>query len=288
MIARARTALGLLRLYRAEVFIIFGLLYFLGANSAADAAWASTSNVLVALLIAGVSVNFIYSFNSWADAEIDRINKPSRPIPSGAVSRPQALAYSLVLLALSLVYPLFLFSPAYVAAFWWFPLAGLLYSAPFFYLKKRRVLALLLIGGTAVWTALLGYFLNGGGATREAYTAAAALFCACAAIIPLKDLSDIEGDRAEGAANWFAQGKHANKFASSAAFFITAVGLAALTGKMGLVALSELVAVSFALLVLVFWLRGIAWQKFYRVLLLTIILDMLLVYVISFFDVFSF
>ena len=100
--------LGLLRLYRLDAFLIFLLVYLLGVV-AAGGMLSPLREFLVALLVSGVSFNFVYSFNSWADADIDAINKPHRPIPSGVVSRPQALAYSLFLLGASLAYPFILF-----------------------------------------------------------------------------------------------------------------------------------------------------------------------------------
>ena len=43
------------------------------------------------------------SLNDYCDVEIDRINKPERPIPSGRISRRQALLFSILLLGLSVV-----------------------------------------------------------------------------------------------------------------------------------------------------------------------------------------
>ena len=44
-----------------------------------------------------------YAINDYFDADIDAINKPYRPIPSGRVKRQYALIYSLTLMALGLV-----------------------------------------------------------------------------------------------------------------------------------------------------------------------------------------
>ena len=197
---------GLLRLYRLDAFLIFLLVYVLGAV-AAGGTLSPVHELFVALLISGISFNFVYSLNSWADADIDAINKPSRPIPSGAVTRPQALAYSLVLLAASLAYPFILFvSSAQILLCLWIPVAGILYSNPVYPLKKKRLLALLTITVTVLAVAALGYISNGGVFDTRFYFLTLALFIVCIAVIPLKDLSDVEGDKAHGAENWFAEG----------------------------------------------------------------------------------
>ncbi len=56
------------------------------------------STVVVVLIAAGG-----YVINDYYDAEIDLINKPSRPIPSGRVSRTEALTLSLLLIFLGVV-----------------------------------------------------------------------------------------------------------------------------------------------------------------------------------------
>ncbi len=46
-----------------------------------------------------------YIVNDYYDADVDAVNKPYRPIPSGAVSRREALAFSLALLVPAFVLP---------------------------------------------------------------------------------------------------------------------------------------------------------------------------------------
>jgi len=57
--------------------------------------------------LAVITVVFIaaggYAVNDYFDADIDAINKPYRPIPSGRVKRQHALIYSLILMILGLV-----------------------------------------------------------------------------------------------------------------------------------------------------------------------------------------
>ena len=57
-------------------------------------------------LLAVITVVFIaaggYAINDYFDADIDAVNKPYRPIPSGRVKRQHALIYSLILMTLGL------------------------------------------------------------------------------------------------------------------------------------------------------------------------------------------
>ena len=194
---------GLLGLYRLDVFARFFLLYLLGAVIAGGTL-PPLREFVIAFLISGISLNFVYSLNSWADADIDAINKPHRPIPAGLVTRRQALLYSLVLLGASLAYPFLLFGlSAKALLFLWFPVAGILYSNPAYPFKKKRLLALFLITATVLVTALFGYVANGGVFDTRFYFFALLLLVACASLVPLKDLPDVAGDRAYGAENWF-------------------------------------------------------------------------------------
>ncbi|MQK95647.1 UbiA family prenyltransferase, partial [Escherichia coli] len=45
-----------------------------------------------------------YVINDYYDAEIDLINKPFRPIPSGRVSKVEALILSLILMSLGIAF----------------------------------------------------------------------------------------------------------------------------------------------------------------------------------------
>ncbi|MEJ2659084.1 MAG: UbiA family prenyltransferase, partial [Desulfobacterales bacterium] len=74
--------LSYIRLCRIDVALIAFISYLFGAELAGGTDWY---DIVVALLVTMISTNFIYSFNSWTDREIDRISKPYRPIPSGKI-----------------------------------------------------------------------------------------------------------------------------------------------------------------------------------------------------------
>jgi len=58
-----------------------------------------------------------YSINDYFDAEVDAINKPYRPIPSGRVSKDHALVYSIILFTLGLIISLTLGLAPFILAF---------------------------------------------------------------------------------------------------------------------------------------------------------------------------
>ena len=108
-------------------------------------------------LIIGVSCNiFIVGINQIADINIDKINKPYLPIPSGELSVRQAkIIVSLVMfisLAVAAFVSPFLFLIIMVALF-----IGWAYSMPPFYLKQHHLPAALAIA------TVRGILLNAGG-----------------------------------------------------------------------------------------------------------------------------
>lgn len=80
--------------------LIWGVLC--GAASSGHYVW-SLENVLIAaacMLLSGpLMTGYTQTLNDFYDREIDAINEPYRPIPSGAISVPQVMTQILVLLA---------------------------------------------------------------------------------------------------------------------------------------------------------------------------------------------
>jgi len=62
-----------------------------------------TYNILLAFLSLAFLVAAFNTLNCVIDVSVDKINKPHRPIPAGKISRKNALIYSLILYALSLI-----------------------------------------------------------------------------------------------------------------------------------------------------------------------------------------
>lgn len=186
-------------LFRLDVAIISFLSYLLGAQLAGG---LDFKNFVIGLFVSLASVNFIYSLNSWADREIDKINKPSRPIPSGKIKPGAALVYCIALLAVSLAYPFFVCkSIRAVVLFLLFPLVGIIYSVKPFWLKRNFIASGFLTSITLVLPVALGCFVNAKG--FYPLPLFAALFFYSLSIVPLKDIEDMRGDVACGCGNWF-------------------------------------------------------------------------------------
>lgn len=272
-----KKALGFLRLYRFDVFVRYIFLYLLGCYGAVGFSFDFAYSFLVSLLISGISFNFIYSLNSWFDADIDAINKPHRTIPSGLVSRHQALVYALILLSLSVLYPFALFGLSTLTlCFLWFPVAGVLYSNPVFSFKKNKYFTLLLITTTVFLVPLLGYFLNGGAVTPVFIVFSGIFVVGCIAAVPLKDISDVTGDIAGGADNWFKNGVRYKRFVFSGALLVTSVCCALYVGNTVIAGLTALNLTYFVLLCMLFWFFDIDVRRFYTYLSGGVLLDTVL------------
>jgi chlorophyll synthase len=158
--------------------------------------------VLAALLANGAS----NAWNQAYDADIDRVNKPARPIPSGRATVASALRLGHLCALLGLVVAGLHAAYAGHAAFLACVAAGILgtwvYSAPPLRTKRRLWLANVTIAvprgflvPVAGW-AVLADPLARGGAEPLALGLVPGLFVLGAA--STKDFADVEGDRAHG------------------------------------------------------------------------------------------
>ncbi|NGM71464.1 geranylgeranylglycerol-phosphate geranylgeranyltransferase [Natronolimnobius sp. AArcel1] len=189
--AVGETIRGLLELTRPGNVIAASVLTFIGAFVAGGVADNQTM-VAAAVAATGLAVGGGNAINDYFDREIDRINQPERAIPRGAVSPRGALVFSLVLFALAVVCALLL--PTAAIAIAGINLLALLAYTEFFK------------GLPGVGNALVAYlvgstFLFGGAAVGEIGPAVVLAVLAGTATLSreiVKDVEDIEGDRAEG------------------------------------------------------------------------------------------
>lgn len=184
---------GLLELTRPGNAVAAGVLTFTGAFVAGNALSLpfAVAAAIVATICATGAGNAV---NDYFDREIDRVNRPDRPIPRGAVSPRGALAFSGALFAVAVVAALTL------------PLAALLIAV---------VNSLALIAYTEFFKGLPGVgnvvvayltgstFLFGGASVGRPLSPNVLVLFFLAAVATLtreivKDVEDVEGDRAEG------------------------------------------------------------------------------------------
>jgi geranylgeranylglycerol-phosphate geranylgeranyltransferase len=190
-----------IRLCRIDVAIIAFISYLFGAELAGGTHWF---DIVIAVLVTIISTNFIYSFNSWTDREIDRISKPHRPIPSGKIKPAYALYYSQTLLVLSIIYPLFVYKSYFTLfLFLLLPILGLLYSAKPIRLRQYPIPAAITISLGLITPIMLGYFMNR--SDTELAGLFAALFLFCLSVVPLKKIEEAEEDKKTGYCNLYSQ-----------------------------------------------------------------------------------
>ncbi|MFC6717077.1 geranylgeranylglycerol-phosphate geranylgeranyltransferase [Natrialbaceae archaeon GCM10025810] len=185
------TIRGLLELTRPVNAVAAGVLTFIGAFVAGGAAAAplETVGAVGATVLAVGAGNAI---NDYFDREIDRINRPDRAIPRGAVSPRGALAFSAVLFAAAVGLAVLLPTAALA-------IAGINLLALVAYTEVFKGLPGL---GNALVAYLVGStFLFGAAAVGEIRPAVVLFLLAAIATVTreiVKDVEDLEGDREEG------------------------------------------------------------------------------------------
>ncbi|MFN3344082.1 MAG: geranylgeranylglycerol-phosphate geranylgeranyltransferase [Chloroherpetonaceae bacterium] len=144
---------------------------------------------LATILIGGAG-NVI---NDYFDVEIDRINKPQRPLVRGALSRTHAFRYWLILNLIALVISLLLTPLNLLMA---------LFTIPMLYIYSRYFKRMLFIGNFVISILVSLGFLYGAASTgtvQHVFYPTIFSFLLNLGREMLKDLEDVEGDKALGA-----------------------------------------------------------------------------------------
>ena len=188
-----------LKLFRLDVGIIAFVSYLLGVRLVTS---VNIPDCLIAMAVALVSTNFIYSFNAWADWRIDAINKPERPIPTGLIAPEAAFKYSMVLLCVSVLYPFFIANSGLTLfLFLLLPVLGLVYSTRPFLPKRYAIPSVLITSTGLVIPIQLGYFRHASDYSPTPFFLV--LFVYCVSVVILKDIEDVRGDVRFGMENLF-------------------------------------------------------------------------------------
>jgi len=170
----------------------------LGAEPPTPFTAALALDIVLGTLMAAVLNAASNALNQVYDLEIDRVNKPKRPIPAGLITIPQALRFTAVLytvaLALAWVVNIQCFILASIAAlFTW------IYSAPPLRTKRDAILAnvtiaiprgvMLKVAGWSTVKSVLG---------REPWYIGLIFGLFLLGATTTKDFADIEGDKLAG------------------------------------------------------------------------------------------
>jgi len=172
--------------------ILAGVVGLLGAIVAAGH-FPSPEKAILAFLVVTLGCAGGNTINDYFDYEIDKINRPSRPLPRGAMSRKTALWYSLALMAVGLLFALLINIYAFVLAF-------IAYTAMVLYAWKLKPLPFvgnLVVAGLTGATPLYGAIAVGK-IGLAGYLALCAFLVNVAREV-VKDIEDVEGDISKGA-----------------------------------------------------------------------------------------
>lgn len=189
---RARL-LGLFRLFRLELPLSAGTCVVLGQLLASRALPPAGDIVLGFLGIFFLSATALI-LNDYFDYEVDRINAPERPLPSGQVTRPAALGLSVAVAALGLVCAgLIGTTPLLVATVVW--LIGVAYN---WRLKRTGLPGNLLVAVSVGLTFVYGGIIAGRPSDPIVWWFGLLAFLFDLAEEILADAMDVEGDRRIG------------------------------------------------------------------------------------------
>lgn len=179
-----------IQLIRPLNVLIAGISIFIGG------AVTGTIHPLLNLLLACLSGMLITgganAINDYFDADIDRINKPNRPLPRKAISLENAFIFSIILFIAGII-------PAFFINFSSIVIAGL--SAILLFLYSRNLKRTVLAGNLTVAFMTGLAFIYGGmalGYPRKAFIVGIFAFFYHLGREIIKDVEDIEGDRNDG------------------------------------------------------------------------------------------
>lgn len=198
------------KLYRADVLILSFLAFFAGRLLGKGG--FSAVSLVQSLFVALFPYNFVYTLNSITDVVEDSANKPWRPLPSGALSRRDAVLWLLFLALCSIAGTVILFDGAEKFLVFGILILGVFYSLPPFVLKKRGLLACFVTGCGIAYPMVIA-----GGIGLLPFSAS--LLLHVLGVTMLKDLSDSEGDLLAG--RNVKKGSSIGKIYTLSVFFMT-------------------------------------------------------------------
>jgi 4-hydroxybenzoate polyprenyltransferase len=140
------------------------------------------------------------AYNQVFDLEIDRINRPERPIPSNRISVREALTFTLIVYTLGLITAFFISFPFFLVTSCCLIITTL-YSTPPFWLKKRFLVANITIALCQSWLFILaGWVIYPFGNPFEPtfWFIGLVLFILLVGACGTKDFTEIEGDKKYG------------------------------------------------------------------------------------------
>ncbi|HFQ92984.1 MAG TPA: hypothetical protein ENK32_03165 [Anaerolineae bacterium] len=178
-------AKGLYKISRPTTSLAGALAVLMGGYVAGTGAWLNVILAVIATFLASAAAN---AWNDYLDIEIDRINQPKRPLPSGKISPRAALIFSFSLTGLALLIAAFISWPAFLVA---------LVTAVALYVYSWKLKSTVLMGNATIATVSAVSAIFGGvaaGNVRPSLWLALIIFVTIMGREVLKTLADYEGD----------------------------------------------------------------------------------------------
>ena len=221
-------ASGFFEIARIPNCIMMGLAVIIGEFMSLGTA-VPICSVVVGFLVGFFLVAGSMAINDILDMEIDRINNPKRPIPSGRVSKTEAAVFAAVTLAVGL-------SLAFVLSVVNLVIAILAVSLMLYYNRFGKKTGL---PGNAVVSANLAIpFIFGGavgGISNTLYIFALLAFLAGMGREVIKGMADIEGDSKRGVRTLAVSKGLGTAAQTGALFFVAAVLLSVIPIAFGMI-----------------------------------------------------
>ncbi len=182
---------------------------------------ADAVNLLLGFVTGFAVCAYSMVINDYYDIEVDRVNQPDRPLPSGAVTVRSALGLALVMLAIGVL--------ASVALLSWAAIAVSLIYAFLSWLYNYRAKKYGLSGNLIVASSLAIPFIYGGVVAGGSVTSSLLLFMAGTAFLSgvgrevVKAMADTVGDEKRGIRSFARVHGMGHAAVTGASFFLAAV-----------------------------------------------------------------
>ncbi len=180
--------IGLYKISRPLTTLTGALAVILGGYVAGTGEWINIGLAAFTTTLVSASAN---TWNDYLDIEIDRINQPQRPLPSGQVKPRNALIFSFVIAFVSLVIGLFISVPAFLIVL----LSNILLFIYSWKLKSTVLLGNLVIAFISGMSAVFGGVAAGN--PRPTLVLFTIIFVSILGREVLKTMADYEGDLKE-------------------------------------------------------------------------------------------
>ena len=181
-------AKGLYRLARPYNALNGALAVALGGYVAGTGEWLRISLAALATLFVTGASN---AWNDYLDVEIDRINQPQRPMPSGMVTPRAAILFSLICTAIAVGLAALINMPAVIVV---------LFSSALLYIYSWKLKSTVILGNATVATISAASALFGGLAAGNVGPSLWLVAVIAVAIMMrevLKTMADYDGDLAQ-------------------------------------------------------------------------------------------